>query len=75
VVAFVTESESHIFEGICRGTILTQPRGDKGFGYDPVFQPNEYDKTFAELDTEIKNKISHRGKAIRKYCKWLQAGN
>jgi XTP/dITP diphosphohydrolase len=75
VVAFVTESESHTFEGICRGTILTQPRGDKGFGYDPVFQPNEYDQTFAELDAKIKNKISHRGKAIRKYCKWLQAGN
>lgn len=75
VVAFVTENETHTFEGICRGTILTQPRGDKGFGYDPVFQPEGFDQSFAELDAEIKNRISHRGKAIRKYCKWLQAGN
>lgn len=72
VVAFVTESGSYTFEGVCRGTIINEERGDKGFGYDPVFRPDGYDQTFAELESEIKNKISHRGKAIQKFYKWLK---
>lgn len=67
VVAFVTENETHTFEGICRGRILREENGTGGFGYDPVFQPKGYEQTFAELDAEIKNKISHRGKAIEKF--------
>ena len=51
-------------EGICRGTITTEPRGEKGFGYDPVFLPEGHDKTMAELSMEEKNRISHRGKAL-----------
>jgi XTP/dITP diphosphohydrolase len=66
VVAFVTDDENYTFEGICGGEIIREPRGDKGFGYDPVFLPDGYKQTFAELDAEIKNKISHRGRAIEK---------
>lgn len=72
VVAFVTADNTHTFEGICRGTILTQKFGDGGFGYDPVFRPDHYDQTFAELDPKIKNKISHRGRAIQKFVNWLK---
>ncbi|MCK5306004.1 MAG: RdgB/HAM1 family non-canonical purine NTP pyrophosphatase [Candidatus Omnitrophica bacterium] len=51
-------------EGVCRGRIILSPRGSHGFGYDPVFIPDGYDKTFAELGSEIKDKISHRAKAF-----------
>lgn len=71
VVALVTENDFYTFEGICRGTILREERGDKGFGYDPVFCPEGYDKTFAELDAGTKNKISHRGKAIEKLREFI----
>jgi XTP/dITP diphosphohydrolase len=72
VVAFVTEDGTHTFEGVCRGTILTERRGEKGFGYDPLFQPERYEETFAELDSAVKNGISHRGKAIKKFTTWLE---
>lgn len=71
-VAFVIADEAHIFEGICRGTILTKEFGDGGFGYDPVFRPDGYDQTFAQLDPKIKNEISHRGQAIQKFVNWLK---
>jgi XTP/dITP diphosphohydrolase len=51
-------------DGACEGVIAGEPRGDGGFGYDPLFYLPEYGKTFAELDLETKNKISHRGKAM-----------
>lgn len=72
VAAFVTVEQEYTFEGVCRGEILTDERGDKGFGYDPVFRPENYDQTFAELDAEIKNVISHRGKAIRQFYEWMK---
>lgn len=53
-----------VFEGVCEGKIINEKRGDDGFGYDPLFVPEGYDKTFAELDLETKNRISHRGKAL-----------
>lgn len=53
-----------IAEGICRGTLLTEGRGNGGFGYDPLFVPEGYDKTFAELGSEVKNRISHRARAL-----------
>ena len=53
-----------IVEGIVEGTITNQPRGRGGFGYDPIFQPNGFAETFAEMAPELKNKISHRGKAV-----------
>jgi XTP/dITP diphosphohydrolase len=72
VIAFVIESESYTFEGVCRGRILEEPRGIGGFGYDPVFQPTGFDRTFSELDEKVKNEISHRGKALSKFTTWLQ---
>jgi XTP/dITP diphosphohydrolase len=73
VVAFVTEDGAYTFEGICRGAILTEQRGEKGFGYDPLFQPEGHEETFAELDPGVKNNISHRGKAIKEFTAWLRA--
>ena len=73
VVAYVTSDENeHLFEGICRGEITTEKRGEKGFGYDPVFEPEGYDQTFAELSSEEKNRISHRGLAIQKLLRYLK---
>ncbi len=71
VVAFVSDDGIFTFEGICRGEILAKPRGEKGFGYDPVFRPEGYQQTFAELDSGEKNRISHRGRAIQKFYEWL----
>jgi XTP/dITP diphosphohydrolase len=73
VVALVMQDQTRTFEGVCRGRILTEPLGEGGFGYDPVFKPEGYEKTFAELDATVKNKISHRGKAIQEFMKWLGA--
>lgn len=72
VIAYVIEEDEYFFEGICMGEILTEQKGAKGFGYDPLFQPNGYHKTFAELDSEEKNKISHRGKALEKFVEFLK---
>ena len=52
-------------EGRCPGTILEQPRGDGGFGYDPVFYVPEFDQTFAEMSKDIKNRVGHRGRAFK----------
>lgn len=72
VAAFVTDNGTHTFEGVCRGMIISEERGSGGFGYDPVFLPAAYKKTFAELDSDIKNKISHRGKTIQKFISFLK---
>ena len=72
VIAFVDgKGREHLFEGVCRGTIISEPRGDKGFGYDPVFVPDGYERTFAELSSEEKNLISHRGRALKKFVEFL----
>ena len=63
--------EIHRFEGIVEGQITHERSGVGGFGYDPVFQPNGYDKTFAELGIEVKNQISHRARATAKLCEFL----
>lgn len=61
-----------MFEGIIKGVIAENPRGDSGFGYDPVFIPFGYDRTFAELGIETKTKISHRTEALRKLIDHLE---
>ncbi|MBR5037767.1 MAG: non-canonical purine NTP diphosphatase [Prevotella sp.] len=60
-----------LFEGIVEGQIIQERRGGEGFGYDPIFQPDGYDKTFAELGLPIKNKISHRARAVTKLTDYL----
>ena len=72
VVALVIGNEKHVFEGVVNGTILTERHGDGGFGYDPLFRPDGYDCTFAEMSLEEKNKISHRAQALDKLCKFLR---
>jgi XTP/dITP diphosphohydrolase len=65
VVALVeTDGTVHTFEGVCPGTITTEPRGEGGFGYDPLFRPDGHDQTFAEMSSDAKNEISHRRKAL-----------
>jgi inosine triphosphate pyrophosphatase len=64
--------EPKIFVGRTCGTIV-EPRGDNKFGWDPVFQPDGFDKTYAELDVEVKNQISHRYKALKEMCDWIKA--
>lgn len=63
----------NVSEGICEGTIAQAPRGDSGFGYDPLFVPDEYDQTFAELPNEVKNRISHRARALIKLREFLKS--
>ena len=72
VIAFIYEGQLNCFEGICEGTIRKETAGDGGFGYDPIFQPNGYNKTFGELSSEIKNKISHRAKAMELFLQKLR---
>lgn len=62
----------HQFEGIVNGEIIRERRGGEGFGYDPIFQPEGYDKTFAELGVGIKNTISHRARATQKLAEYLK---
>ena len=63
----------HKFEGIVNGEITQKKSGAEGFGYDPIFRPDGYDKTFAELGTDIKNQISHRARATQKLAEYLRA--
>ncbi len=73
IVTLVQSGNYHQFEGIVEGTIIEEKRGNKGFGYDPIFVPNGYNKTFAEMEMEEKNIISHRGKAIQLLVTFLQS--
>ena len=66
------ENKQFIFEGICKGEILTKKQGEKGFGYDPIFKPNGYMTSFSEMSSNEKNKISHRGIAIQELVKFLK---
>lgn len=75
VIALIMEEEGKpktvLFEGIVEGEIIRERRGGEGFGYDPIFQPTGYDKTFAELGLSIKNTISHRARAVNKLTHYL----
>lgn len=66
------DDKQYLFEGICKGEILTKKEGKKGFGYDPIFKPQGYDISFAEMSSTAKNKISHRGIAIKKLVEFLK---
>lgn len=71
VIALLVGEETHLFEGIVRGTIIHERRGEGGFGYDPIFVPEGYDLTFAQLGSDVKNRISHRAKAVEKLAEYL----
>jgi XTP/dITP diphosphohydrolase len=75
VIALMLDGKEYLFEGIINGRIATEKRGEKGFGYDPVFIPNGYEKTFAEMTASEKNKISHRAIAVQKLAKFLSSIN
>ena len=75
VIALVLGERAFTFPGICEGEIISEKRGDQGFGYDPVFKPVGYSTTFAEMSLEEKSKISHRGRATRKLIEFLSENN
>ncbi|MFN8257480.1 MAG: non-canonical purine NTP diphosphatase [Bacteroidales bacterium] len=75
VISLIINGKKFQFEGVVNGTILTEKKGKGGFGYDPVFRPEGYTKTFAEMNPEEKNKISHRGIAVDKLTEFLNAYN
>ena len=65
-VCYADESETQLFDGACEGQIILEPRGKNGFGYDPLFVPDGFNATFAELGDDVKNKLSHRARALEK---------
>jgi XTP/dITP diphosphohydrolase len=71
VISLVIDGREIQFEGIVNGQILEEKRGKTGFGYDPIFQPDESDLSFAEMTMEEKGKISHRGRAVQKLVEYL----
>jgi len=73
VIALNLNGRQHLFTGIAKGGITLNKTGDHGFGYDPIFQPESYKETFAELPSEIKNKISHRAKATQQLIDFLNS--
>jgi XTP/dITP diphosphohydrolase len=73
VISLRLSGEEHLFEGIARGTIRHEKSGSEGFGYDPIFQPEGYNITFSEMSMAEKNKISHRGIAVRKLVEFLSS--
>ena len=71
-ICLIMNGEEYLFEGIVKGEIIEEKRGGAGFGYDPIFVPEGYDLTFAELGNDIKNTISHRARAVEKLCSFLK---
>jgi len=72
VICLILNEEAYYFEGSVNGTILPERQGGQGFGYDPIFQPDGFDKSFAELSLDEKNAISHRGKAVEALISFLE---
>ena len=72
VIALNLKGKQHLFTGIASGEITLEKMGTGGFGYDPIFKPNGYENTFAELSLEVKNEISHRGKATKALLEFLK---
>jgi XTP/dITP diphosphohydrolase len=72
VIALLLNGEEHLFEGVVEGHIIHKPKGQDGFGYDPIFMPDGYNRTFAQMTVEEKAEISHRGRAVRKLIAFLK---
>lgn len=73
VIVLNLKGKQYLFEGICKGDILNQKQGEKGFGYDPIFKPLGFTKSFAEMSLEEKSSISHRGKAVGQLVSFLSS--
>nr|WP_262911934.1 non-canonical purine NTP diphosphatase [Bacteroides caecigallinarum] len=71
VICLIEDGKEHFFEGIVNGSIIRERKGGAGFGYDPVFMPDGYSETFAEMGNDEKNKISHRARAVQKLCEYI----
>lgn len=71
VICLIEGGKEHFFEGIVNGSIIRERKGGAGFGYDPVFMPDGYSETFAEMGNDEKNKISHRARAVQKLCEYI----
>ncbi len=71
-ISLILDGKEHLFEGIVKGEIIEEKRGTTGFGYDPIFVPEGYTETFAELGNEVKNTISHRARAVQQLCNFLK---
>lgn len=71
VICLIEDDKEHFFEGIVNGSIIRERKGGAGFGYDPIFMPDGYSETFAEMGNDEKNKISHRARAVQKLCEYL----
>jgi len=74
VICLIIENKESYFEGICKGEILSSYQGEKGFGYDPIFQPSGFKASFAQMTMAQKNEISHRGLAVKKLITFLNKG-
>ena len=72
-ISLILGGEEHLFEGVVEGRIIDREAGHEGFGYDPLFVPDGYTKTFAEMTTEEKNAVSHRARAVRKLAAYLHS--
>ncbi len=72
VIALIIGGREYLFEGEVRGKITTEPHGHKGFGYDPVFVPSGHKETFAQMDAELKNSMSHRARAVARLAEYLK---
>ena len=73
VITLWLDDRMHQFEGIARGTIAHKPSGSQGFGYDPIFVPEGYSRSFADMTVDEKNQVSHRGRAVRQLVQFLEA--
>jgi len=72
VISLIIDGQENQFEGIVEGSILTENRGQDGFGYDPIFMPDSYNLSFAEMGSAEKNQISHRGRAVEQLVSYLR---
>ena len=75
VISLRLNGKEHLFDGIAKGNIAKEKQGEKGFGYDPIFIPNDHSKSFAQMTMSEKNHISHRGKAVKKLIEFLNQFN
>ena len=71
VIALHLKDKVYTFTGLCKGEVTAEKHGEKGFGYDPIFKPNGYQQTFAQMDLELKNQIGHRGRAVQQLVEFL----